>query len=363
MIIREAKYKDYPKIKILAQKYNLSIYEKKEWEEIWINNPYIKDINTSWPIGWVIEDKDKIVGHLSNIPTEYYFNNKNYIGSIISCWVVEPEYRVHSIKLIKKYHDQEKRDFFIATTSNIKTAKTLKAFGWQEMPNLNFNSKLNIILNFKRIFKAYMKKKFNISSIFILPFFYLLNIFMFYKINKWRNINQDDNLKYFDKFNSNFDELWKNLKIKNKNLFQFNRSSTWLNWHLNNVAKYKNLSIIVKKEENKIIGYAITIYKHDKNLNIKKAVLIDINVLNEDEKTYKNMITASIKKSQNDKCDLFQISGFNHLKRKIMLQLNPFKTKNKFSPFYFFTKDDHLKKNLEKKESWEPSEIDGDSIF
>ena len=38
MIIREAKYKDYPKIKILAQKYNLSIYEKKEWEEIWINN-------------------------------------------------------------------------------------------------------------------------------------------------------------------------------------------------------------------------------------------------------------------------------------------------------------------------------------
>ena len=58
---------------------------------------------------------------------------------------------------------------------------------------------------------------------------------MFYKINKWRNINQDDNLKYFDKFNSNFDELWKNLKIKNKNLFQFNRSSTWLNWHLNNV--------------------------------------------------------------------------------------------------------------------------------
>ena len=107
------------------------------------------------------------------------------------------------------------------------------------------------------------------------------------------------------------------LKIKNKNLFQFNRSSTWLNWHLNNLFKYKNFSIIVKKEENKIIGYAITIYKHDKNLNIKKAVLIDINVLNEDEKAYKNMIIASIKKSQNDNCDLFQISGFNHLKERL----------------------------------------------
>ena len=113
----------------------------------------------------------------------------------------------------------KKKRFFIATTSNIKTAKTLKAFGWQEMPNLNFNSKLNIILNFKRIFKAYMKKKFNISSFFILPFFYFLNIFMFYKVNKWRNINQDDNLKYYDKFNSNFDEFWKNLKLKIKIYF------------------------------------------------------------------------------------------------------------------------------------------------
>ena len=363
MIIREAKFEDYLKIKILAQKYNLSIYEKKEWEEIWEKNPYIKDNNVNWPIGWVIEDGDKIVGHISNIPTEYFYENKNYIGSIISCWVVEPKYRFDSIKLIKKYHDQEDRDFFIATTSNIKTAKTLKAFGWQEMPNLNFNSKLNIILNFKKIFQAYLKKKFKINPIFGLPIFYLLKFLMHKKINKWKSISWDNDLKFINKFDSNFDEIWRNLKSKKKTTFQFNRSSLWLNWHLNNKIKSKDLSIIIKKVENTLIGYAITIYKYDKNLNIKKAVLLDINVVNDDEKTYKSMIIASIKKSQKDNCDLFQVVGFNQSKRETMYKLNPFKTKNKFSPFYFYTKNNFLKKNLEKKESWEPSEIDGDSIF
>ena len=129
------------------------------------------------------------------------------------------------------------------------------------------------------------------------------------------------------------------LKIQKKTTFQFNRSSLWLNWHLNNKIKSKDLSIIIKKVENTLIGYAITIYKYDKNLNIKKAVLLDINVVNDDEKTYKSMIIASIKKSQKDNCDLFQVVGFNQSKRETMYKLNPFKTKNKFSPFYFYTKN------------------------
>ena len=69
--------------------------------------------NKNWTIiGWVLENNNKIVGHLGNIPTEYIYNQKKYIGSVISCWVVEPEYRLHSIRLIKEYHAQSGVDFF-----------------------------------------------------------------------------------------------------------------------------------------------------------------------------------------------------------------------------------------------------------
>tara|TARA_B100000989_G_scaffold298875_2_gene290646 strand:- start:1274 stop:2365 length:1092 start_codon:yes stop_codon:yes gene_type:complete len=363
MIIREAKFKDYEKIKILTEKFNLTIFKKKEWEDIWLKNPYLKKTNSYWPIGWVIEDEDKIVGHISNIPTEYYYENKNYIGSIISCWVVEQKYRVHSIRLIKKFHDQEKRDFFIATTSNIKTVNTLRAFGWKKMPEKNFNSKLNIILNLKKILSASIKKKFNIKSNLILPLSYLLNFFMSYKLNRWKTLKLEKNFEILNNFNSDFDIFWKKLRIKKKEKFLFNRSSSWLDWHLNSKIKLKDLSIIVQKIDNIIIGYAITIYKNDKNLNIKKSVLIDLNVINDDNKIYKNMILAAIEKSLKDKCDLFQIVGFNQFKRNFMKEFKFFETKNKFSPFYFFTKNNELETNLEKRESWDPSEIDGDSVF
>ncbi len=363
MIIREAKFNDYNKIKILAQKYNLSIFEKDEWERIWKKNPYLIETNKDWPIGWVIEDQHTIVGHLSNIPTNYFYKNKHYFGSIISCWVVEPKYRLYSIKLIQKFHNQDKNDFFIATTSNIKTAKTLNAFGWQVMPELNFNSKLNFVFDIKKVFAAYLKKRSSLGFYFSKPLSVLANFLFKKKLNRWKNFQLEEKFDYYQKFDSDFDNLWQKLKEKERNLFLLNRESKWLNWHLYNKIKSNDLSIIVKKNKNNIVGYAVTVYKKDKELDIKKAVLIDLNTIESNEKILKNLILASVKKSLKDNCDLFQIVGFNKKKRDIMKSFDLFETKNKFSPFLFFTQNKELREFLQRKESWDPSEIDGDSIF
>ena len=41
MRIRAAKFEDYDQIKELANRYNLNIYEKSYWEDIWKKNPLI----------------------------------------------------------------------------------------------------------------------------------------------------------------------------------------------------------------------------------------------------------------------------------------------------------------------------------
>ena len=151
MIIRKVKFEDYSEIKNLANKFNINVYSKSNWEDIWKDNPCLKNKNINWPIGWVLINDDKIVGHLGNIPTQYFLNQKKYNGSIISCWVVEPEYRLHSIRLIKEYHSQSNIDFCLATTSNTKTVKALQVFGWRKMPYKEYDNKLNVILNFKSV--------------------------------------------------------------------------------------------------------------------------------------------------------------------------------------------------------------------
>ena len=55
--------------------------------------------------------------------------------------------------------------------------------------------------------------------------------------------------------------------------------------------------------------------------------------------------------------------GFDREKRKYMHKLKPFIRKNKFSPYLFKSENLELNEFLKNKNSWYPSELDGDSIF
>jgi len=363
MIIRKVKVEDHAEIKSLANKYKINVFNKTEWEKIWNENPLLKDYDKEWVKGWVMVEKDKIVGHIGNIPTQYTLNKKTYTGSVINCWVVEEKYRLHSINLIKEYHSQQDIDFFIATTSSLKTSKILPVFGWKKMPIKDYDKKLNIILNFKNVYQAYLEKKFKKFKYIFEHFSRLGNLLLSKRINFWKKLKKDNEFEVYKQFDKTFDEFWEKMKIKNKEIFLFNRKSDWMNWHLNNKIKENNLLILVKKKDGKIIGYAVCIYKQDKDLNLKKAVLIDIMLLNNDDKIFIDLILNSINHSLKSSCDLFQIVGFNEEKRKLIYKLKPFVVKNKFSTFYFNVKNLILNDFLSKKQYWDPSELDGDSIY
>lgn len=363
MIIREVKFEDYSEIKNLTDKYKINIYPKKDWENIWKNNPFLKKENRNWTMGWVLVNENKIVGHLGNIPTQYSYNLKNYYGSIMSCWVVELEHRLHSKKLIKEYHSQTNVDFYLVTTSNLATVKALSAYGWEKMPNKKYDLKLNIILNFKSVYESYIKKNFNKNNFFFKIVFAFLKIFLYQKINAWKKFKHNQTFEIYKKFDTQFDEFWEKIKLENKNTFLLNRSSEWINWHLNNKIQKNNSLIVVKKENNEIKGYAICINKYDSSLNLKKAVLIDLMLLKENEKSSLDLILSCIQESLKSKCDLFQMVGFNEHKRKFMNKLKPFEKKNKFSPYLYKSKNLDLDQLLQKKDSWYPSEIEGDTIY
>lgn len=363
MIIRETKFKDYRRIKNLVNKNNLNIYRYKNWKKIWDANPLLLNQNINWKKGWVIEYKNRIVGCLSSIPTQYFLNKEKFNGSIISCWVVDAKYRAHSIKLINEFNLQKKIDFFIATSSNFRTATTLKAFKWIEMPNKDYNSKLNIIFNFENVYNSYIKNKHFFYKLFYKLFSITINFFIKNKINFWKKFKLKNSLEIYKSFNNEFDLFWKDFYIKRKNKFLFNRSSEWMNWHFYPYLNKKNFFIIVKKNNNKILGYAVCLVKDDKANNLKKAILVDICSYNKNKKIYFELILSSIKEAFKLKSDLFQMIGFDKKKREQMLKFRPFVTKNKFAPYLFKCINPKLKKILNKKKYWEPCSIDGDSIY
>ena len=96
---------------------------------------------------------------------------------------------------------------------------------------------------------------------------------------------------------------------------------------------------------------------------MKKAVLVDLMLLEKKEQFSLDLILSCLKESRKSNCHLFQMVGFDDQKRKFMYKLSPFSRRNKFSPYLFKSENSELIDLLQNKDSWYPNELEGDSIF
>ena len=364
MVIREVTYQDYHQIEKLVKKHELKIYDQSNWELIWKNNPHIKEKKIKWAPGWVIEENENIVGHVGNIPVEYHYKSKSYIGSIISCWVVDEKFRYLSIKLLQKFNSQKDIHFSIGTTSNNKTAKALSALGWKKNPMEEYSEKLYAILDQKNLVKAYLKKKkINLNNFFINVICFITNFIFYKKINHWKKIKTNKEIVIYKKFNEKFDIFWNKSKEFNKDTFMFSRKKEWINWHLNYHFKNTEAWILAEEDNNEILGYCICLSKHNDEIDLKKVILIDLVSLNNNNDTLLNLLIHSIKIAAKRNFHLFEIVGFNKKKREVIKKIKPFLRKSSFCPFYFYTNKLELNEILQKKDSWDSSILDGDSVI
>ena len=81
ILIRECNFEDEFEVLKLWKRNNLIFDEpEKSWKEIWLKNPAYKK---EWPIGWVLESKNRIVGSYLNIPLTYYYKSNKIITAEI----------------------------------------------------------------------------------------------------------------------------------------------------------------------------------------------------------------------------------------------------------------------------------------
>ena len=57
--LREATFADYDQIIKLESTQNLRVRNREEWSRMWLENPLYKELEGTWPIGWVLEDSGR----------------------------------------------------------------------------------------------------------------------------------------------------------------------------------------------------------------------------------------------------------------------------------------------------------------
>ena len=167
----------------------------------------------------------------------------------------------------------------------------------------------------------------------------------------------------YDKFNEKFDNFWNKTKEFNKSIFMLNRNKEWINWHLNHQFKNNEAWILAEEENDEIVGYCICLYKYDDAIDLKKVILIDYVSLNNNDETLLNLLIHAVKIAKKKNSHLFEIIGFNDEKRKVIKKIKPFLRRVSFCPFYFYSNKLELEGILQKKNSWDSSILDGDSII
>ena len=362
--VREVHKNDYDQIKDLHSKFNLNILNHDEWIKFWFKNPCFLESNETIPLGWVVEDNNKkIVGYLGNIFKEYYYKNKKIVISFMHAWVVENEYRLQAVLLMRKYFSQKNVEIFMNTSPNAATEKIWLKSNAREIPLKSFKNAMFVILDLEKFIHSFLKyKNIKVSQFIKKIIFYLLSIFFWRKLFFWKKINQTRKTNLNDNIDKKFDEFWFSYKKYFENVLLQSRTSDWINWHLQKKIEDGKAWIISVKDGDKLLGYVICLDTSSSKIALRRISLIDLVSLNDDKEVYVSLIKECFIEAKKRGYHTVELVGFKHLKKQIFSEFGVFKRKLPFSFLYKSTNQINSD-FLEKNESWDSSLIDGEASF
>ena len=142
------------------------------------------------------------------------------------------------------------------------------------------------------------------------------------------------------------------------------RNSQNLNWHFKFPIADKKLWIYsIKGSGGEIKAYAIFLRQDNPKVGLKRARIIDFQSIDDDPDLFTSILSAGIKRCQEEGIDLLEVIGFNSGKRSIMAKYAQHKRRLPSWPFYYKTGSSLLVEKLSDPMVWDPCLLDGDASF
>jgi hypothetical protein len=364
MKVREATINDYHTIIEVCDRNGLNLkMPQKKWIDFWNLNPYIEK-NPGFSIGWIlITDNQLAVGVLINIPIVYELNGDKLLGVAGSSWAVDTQYRKASFLLIMKYFQQKNVDFFINSTSNNASGPVFKAFKAQRVPCLSYDQVLLWIIDHISFAKSVLlKKRIPLVDTLKYPVGWIL-----WCVDKLFGYNCESRISTkivrLNEFDDRFDVFWGKLRKKENRLLA-TRDQVTLSWHFHVARSKEEVIILTYLDHDEIVGYLILTMEDNKEINLKRFRIVDLQMLVEKSDRIKDLIIAALQYSKKSGASIVECIGFSGMKRESLEQLSFHRRTLAPFPFYFKTGSGVDKATLNNPALWDPCSYDGDtSLF
>ena len=353
MKIEKVHLDDYHEIVKLNDKNNLISLERLDWENLWKKNPYLENNKIKWTIGWKLLNENKeLEGLILNIPFIFKHKKQEILAAVCSNYVINKNYRAHSLKLRHLFLNQPNVDLYITNTANQKSEKIMLAFKAKRIVQYDYQNRLIYILK-KR--KFLIKIFSNFRLLFSLNF--IRNLF-----RKKKNYKIEDIQFKEEKEFKNIDDL-ENKLILDNDLYS-SKKRDWLNWKYNIYIKNKNLTSLKVFKNKILIGKIIMIKNFHKLENLQRMSIVEIIGFNNNLVYLEESLKKCILIGKENKLDLIDIIGFKKQIRDTISKVGFFKKKS--LNFNFLVKNDNKKLDkilFNSLDELNLSISDGDGIF
>jgi hypothetical protein len=356
---REARFQDYQGIAALEASQGLVSKPADEWRRLWSGNPCYEEIGPRWPIGWVMEQGDRIVGCLTNIPLTYSFRGRKLLVATGRGWTVEDQYRGHALMLMDEYFNQEDVDLFLTNTVNGKATEAFSAFGSSRVPVGDWETASYTVTDYRGFARSALRSRgIPLGRLLSYPAGLLLSLKDRFTAKAIPGTDID--VAITRDFDQRFDSFWEMLSQRSDALVAV-RSREVLKWHFGASMDKKSLLILTAARNGNLDAYAVFQRRDEPRHGLKRMRMVDFQACDWPDQYCAALMLRAYEECQAQGIHVLEHVGCDLEKTRIFDKSAPHRRKLPSWSFFYSTKDAELAEDLAQPEAWAPSSYDADA--
>jgi hypothetical protein len=357
--LREARFQDYQAIAALEAAQGLVSKPADEWRRLWAGNPCYREIGPRWPIGWVLEDGERIVGCLTNIPLSYTFRGRKLLAAAGRGWSVEDQYRGYALLLMDEYFRQENVDLFLTNTVNGKAAEAFGTFGSLRVPAGDWSSAAFAVTGHRGFAESALRiKGIPLARALSYPAALVLSLKDRFTA---KTIPQSDIAVAFARdFDQRFDNFWEVLSQRSEALLAV-RTREVLKWHFSASLDKDSLWVLTAARNGNIEAYAVFQRRDEPKYRLKRMRMVDFQACDWPDQYCSALLRRAYRECRAQGIDVLEHVGCDLEKTRIFDQFAPYRRKLPSWSFFYLAKNSELAEHLSQPEAWAPSSYDADA--
>jgi hypothetical protein len=363
---REVRFSDFENVARLQERGGLPKDNQENWSRLWLQNPTMAVAKSQLSMGWVLETAQGIVGYQGSIPLLYQFGGRTLVAAVGTGLVIEPAYRARCIGLMASFYRQRGVDLFLMTFAIPSVVELSKALHAKALPQRDFDKRLFWVLDVHQFTKALAAKLGlgrRILAVGTLLGSPVLRADTFRRgprglsTNKFR-ITQIE----VKDIGGEFQALWQRKLTETPRLMAV-RGPASLKWHFTIPGSSSTAAVLCCHRFERLVGYAIVQHTIDRETGMRRSMLADILVEQDDSSVTEALLEAAYSNATVSGDHYFEVVGLPRNIRQILMRWNPYVTTYPTDPLIYKTADEALARTLADENAWYAGPFDGDTML